>query len=192
MPAVADFDLLVIMGGPMSVNDESKHPWLVDEKRLVVAAMCAQRPILGICLGAQLIASALGARVYPGHKEIGWFEVQRIVDLMTPNALGSFPDRFTPLHWHGETFDLPSGARLLASSQGCRHQAFQMEDRVVGLQFHLEASPDSVEALIEHAGDEIVAGPSQQTPAQLRTALGERCDATRPLLDGVLCHLTGV
>lgn len=112
LPAPDDPDLLIVLGGPMSVNDETAFPWLRDEKRFVRRSIEAGVPLLGICLGAQLIASALDARVYPNrHREIGWFPVYR-----TPDEPGVFPERFDAFHWHGETFDLPSGAALLARS----------------------------------------------------------------------------
>src|SRR5688572_8821838 len=110
LPAVADVDLLIAMGGPMSVNDEREYPWLVAEKRLIRDAIEAGRPVLGVCLGSQLIASALGARVYPNHvKEIGWFPVTATHD--GSQDVFRFPPSLQVFHWHGETFDLPEGAR---------------------------------------------------------------------------------
>lgn len=154
LPETHDLDLLVVMGGPMSVNDEAALPWLVDEKRFVRAMLQAGKPVVGICLGAQLIANALGARVYPGpRREIGWLDIEgAAVDA----PLLSLPPRERVFHWHGETFDLPSGATRLASSAGCRNQAFQWGERAIGLQFHLESTPQTVNAIVEHCRDELV------------------------------------
>ena len=122
-PALGEFDVLIELGGPMSVNDEAELPWLREEKRFVAEAIRSGKAVLGICLGAQLMASSVGARVYRGSwKEIGWFPI---------HACAHHADAFVFLrtmevfHWHGETFDLPVGATHLARSEGCLHQAFQ-------------------------------------------------------------------
>ena len=136
LPDPAAVDLLVVMGGPMSVNDEAEFAWLAAEKRFIAEVVALGRPVLGICLGAQLIASAHGARVFRNtEKEIGWFDVHACTG--TEDAF-DFPPTTTVLHWHGETFELPPGARLLATSTACRHQAFQLGEHAIGLQFHLE------------------------------------------------------
>jgi GMP synthase-like glutamine amidotransferase len=143
LPAVNDIDLLIVMGGPMSANDERTLPWLAGEKRFIRQAIDSGKAVVGICLGAQLIASALGARVYPGkEKEVGWFPVSA-VPAGDARARFAFPAEALVFHWHGETFDLPAGAIHLARSLACENQAFQIGDRVVGLQFHLETTPDS-------------------------------------------------
>jgi GMP synthase-like glutamine amidotransferase len=189
LPTVADFDMLFILGGPMSVNDEYRYPWLAAEKRLVLDAMAGHKPILGVCLGAQLIASALHAQVYPGEKEIGWYGVARAGLSSHSTALSRFPDTFVPLHWHGETFDLPSGAVRLAGTDACPNQAFQVVDRVVGLQFHLEATVESVDALVQNAASDITGGSFQQTAEQIRGEARARSEATWPLLVEVLEYL---
>ncbi|MBU0964972.1 MAG: gamma-glutamyl-gamma-aminobutyrate hydrolase family protein, partial [Proteobacteria bacterium] len=118
LPDLNMIDLLVVMGGPMSVNDEAELPWLVLEKRFIREAIEAGKPVLGICLGAQLIASALGARIYPNPvKEIGWLPIQGIS--ANDSAVFRFPETEKVFHWHGETFDLPAGAIRLAKSEGC-------------------------------------------------------------------------
>ena len=139
LPDARDLDLLIVMGGPMSVKDEAEHSWLVAEKRFVRQTIESGVPVLGVCLGAQLIANAMGAPVYAHTaKEIGWFPVRACA---TGASMGfEFPLETTVFHWHGETFDLPTGARLLASSEACRNQAFQLGDHVIGLQFHLETT----------------------------------------------------
>lgn len=188
LPQVAAFDLLIIMGGPMSVNDEQEHPWLAPEKELVRKAIEHRRSVLGICLGAQMIASALGASVYRApQKEIGWFPVRRVTD----QGFGArLPERFTPLHWHGETFDLPTGAVQLVATDAVPNQAFQLGDNVLGLQFHLEATPRSVAQLVEHAAHEIQEGqPFQQAPLQILTQTLEASAIVRPILWRLLDHL---
>lgn len=138
----------------MSVNDEGRLPWLRDEKRFLAEAIAGGKAVLGICLGAQLIASALGTRVYPApEKEIGWFPV-----FAEPVGAGTFvfPESTEVFHWHGETFSLPPGASHLASSAACQLQAFQIGARVIGLQFHLETTPESAEAIIGNCADELV------------------------------------
>jgi len=187
LPAPDDFDLLVALGGPMSVNDEWFHDWLADEKRLIAEAVARCRAVLGICLGAQLIASALGARVGPNeHAEIGWFDI-----MAEPSGGGfAFPPRTTVLHWHGETFDLPPGATLLASSEACRHQAFRIGERVVGLQFHLETTADSLAGLVEACGDELVPERFVQDETRILEALPQHMAANHRLMTTLLDHIT--
>lgn len=168
LPSPAGIDLIIALGGPMSVNDEAEFPWLRDEKRFIAEAIAGGQAVLGICLGAQLIASAMGARVYPGkEKEIGWYPV--FAEAATPGHF-AFPARTAVFHWHGETFDLPTGAAHLASSVACRNQAFQIGARAIGLQFHLETTPESAAALIAHCAGELVPGRYIQPEAKLRQA----------------------
>ncbi len=139
LPPWTDDTALVLMGGPMSVNDESEYPWLKEEKALIRDAVASRRPVLGVCLGAQLIASALGARVYPSVRETGWKTLSGLPD----NPL--FPRTFPAFQFHGETFDLPEGADLLATSGALPHQAFAYES-ALGLQFHIEATSPMIAA----------------------------------------------
>lgn len=188
LPALDAVDWLVVMGGPMGVADVEAHPWIEAEVRFLREAFTSERRVLGICLGAQLIAHALGARVHPAaDKEIGWFPVER-VDVGEADVFDRFPPRFTPLHWHGDTFDLPPGAVHLARGPGCAHQAFQVGRRVLGLQFHLEATPASVEALVDHGFHEIGDGPWEMPAHEIRRC-ADRCAAAAPILHDVLTHL---
>src|SRR5215470_3748086 len=128
LPSIYDFDMLTVMGGPMSANDQAQLDWLGPEIALVRGAIAADKTVFGVCLGAQMIAKALGARVYPGSaKEIGWFPVERTGSHPLFDGL---PDSFTPFHWHGETFDLPHEATPLAKSKITETQAFAVGRRV--------------------------------------------------------------
>lgn len=164
LPDPAQVDLLIVLGGPMSVNDGDRYPWLAKEEAFIRLTINAGRAVLGICLGAQLIAHAMGSAVYANtHKEIGWFTVTGI---SRPGAESfSFPPAALVFHWHGETFDLPAGAIHLARSAACENQAFQLGRSVIGLQFHLETTPASVRGLVEHCREELVPGEYIQTEA---------------------------
>jgi GMP synthase (glutamine-hydrolysing) len=152
-------DLLVILGGPISVYEEEHYPWLKLETELIRSRLEARRPTLGICLGAQLMAKALGARVYPGPtKEIGWAQVT-----LTEEGRRSplvHVDATPVLHWHGDTFDLPEGAARLASTELTPNQAFAIGNHALGLQCHLEAHGRDLERWFVGHAAEIAATPS--------------------------------
>jgi len=168
LPGANRFDWLIIMGGPMNVYQEERYPWLVDEKRFIEQAINEQKVVIGICLGAQLLAAVMGARIYANeHKEIGWFPVTKTSGAAQSRIFHDFPDEIEVFHWHGDTFDLPSGAIRTASSAGCENQAFVYNDRVTGLQFHLESTAASVQQLVEHCGDELVGGRYIQSREQM-------------------------
>ncbi|MBK8186217.1 MAG: gamma-glutamyl-gamma-aminobutyrate hydrolase family protein [Cellvibrio sp.] len=188
-PDVNDIDLLIIMGGPMSVNDENDLPWLTVEKQFVRSVIDAGKPVLGICLGAQMIANVMGASVYPNSKkEIGWFSIYS-VDSQEHN-LFCFPVSAQAFHWHGETFDLPKGAHLLASSQACVNQAFQLGSNVIGLQFHLETTPESLNQIATHCGDELVAGEFIQSADEMKKASQADFDSINHLMVQLLDFIT--
>ncbi len=189
LPAIHGIDFLVVMGGPMSVNDEHLFPWLPAEKQFIYSAMDRDLPVLGICLGAQLIASAVGSAVFPNTvKEIGWYPIQKTV----PDGKGvfEFPPSVEVFHWHGETFDLPPGACLLASSEGCENQAFQMGQRVLGLQFHLETTPASAREIVTHCRDELVPSTTVQSESQILAAAPEKYEIINGLMADVLRFVT--
>lgn len=164
-PALDAFDLLVIMGGGMNIYQHRDHPWLVAEKEFLRRAIDAKKPILGICLGAQLLADVLGGKVYQNaEKEIGWFPVN-FRD--RAGVFAEFPETMNVMHWHGDTFSLPPDTRLVADSVGCAHQAFIWDDRVVGLQFHLEMGAVNVADLATVAAEDLTPGRFVQSAAQL-------------------------
>jgi len=170
LPAPGTVDLLAVMGGPMSVHDEADHPWLAVEKRYIAAAVDAGVRVLGVCLGAQLLATVLGGQVTANPaREIGWHPVQLTAPGELSPAFAGFPARFPAFHWHGETFSTPPGASRTAFSDACANQAFAVGARLVGLQFHLETTPGSMGALIDNAEPiDLVPAPYVQTPEQMR------------------------
>ena len=189
LPDPEEIDLLVVMGGPMSVNDEVAYPWLVPEKRFILRTVEAGKPVLGVCLGAQLIASALGLQVYPNaHKEIGWFPIRGVPS--NDNATFRFPPGVEVFHWHGETFDLPIGAVRLAESDGCRNQAFQLGRSVIGLQFHLEATPESVRQIVANCRTELLPAEYVQSETRILAAPPENYQQINGLMAEVLSYLT--
>jgi GMP synthase (glutamine-hydrolysing) len=158
-PSLDDIDWLMVMGGPMSVHDETAYPWLSAERRFLAEAIDRDKTILGFCLGAQLIADVLGANVYANTEpEIGWFPIERVENASPLDLRRLLPPRMDVFHWHGETFDLPVGAVHLAHSMACENQAFAYGDRVLGLQFHLETTPAGATALVKNCADELVNG----------------------------------
>lgn len=188
LPGVEDIDFLVIMGGPMSVNDETDYPWISDEKEFIRSVIASGKPVLGICLGAQLIANAMGGRVFKNPiKEIGWFPVQAVVS--SDNPVFRFPENTMVFHWHGETFSLPSNAIQIAKSEGCENQAFQIGSNVIGLQFHLETTPGSAWAIVEHCRHELVAGKYIQAEHDILSAPKERYTVINSLMTNILEYL---
>jgi GMP synthase-like glutamine amidotransferase len=168
LPAVEDIEILVVMGGPMSIYEEAGYPWLTEEKLFIERAIAAGCRVLGICLGAQLVADVLGARVYANaDKEIGWFPIEISAAASTSGLFAEFPQQFEVFHWHGDTFDIPAGSVHIACSAGCANQAYVYDERVVGLQFHLETTPASARQLIANCGDEMVGGRYVQTSRQM-------------------------
>lgn len=149
MPDLGPFTHLLIMGGPMAVYEMDRYPYLVNEAQLINAAIKANKHVLGVCLGAQMVAHALGARVYAGsRKEIGWYEIALTPDGMKDPLMSSLAmdgkSAAQVFQWHGDTFDLPAGAVRLASSGLYPNQAFRYSDRVYALQFHIEVTPKIV------------------------------------------------
>ena len=153
-PPIASIDWLVVMGGPMGVHDEAEYSWLAGEKKYIRSAIDAGKKLLGICLGSQLIADVLGARVYKNdQKEIGWWPLHTIDTKHTLTK--NFPAQFNVFHWHGDTFDLPSGATLLFSTDACRNQGYLVGTKIAALQFHMEVNESLVAQMMQHGKSEL-------------------------------------
>jgi GMP synthase (glutamine-hydrolysing) len=177
---------LVVMGGPMGVYEEDRYPFLRQELRLIEAALKESKPVLGVCLGSQLLAATLGARVSKGPgKEIGWHPVRLQPPAQDDRLFRGVPQSFVALHWHGDIFELPSGAVALAASDETAGQAFQYGDKAYGLLFHIETTP------------EIVAGMVRAFAAELEEAAvdGEKitadADRYRPGLENIAATVFG-
>ena len=167
LPDLSSFDWLVIMGGPMNIYQEDRYAWLAEEKEFIGKAISVDKIVLGVCLGAQLISSVLGGRVTKNrYNEIGWFQVRLTEEGRASSVFSVLPDIFVALHWHGDTFSIPPGATRVAESDACPNQAFIL-GKAIGLQFHLETSPESMKRLIHHCGDELTQGPYVQKPEEL-------------------------
>jgi GMP synthase-like glutamine amidotransferase len=167
LPEIAHFDWLIIMGGPMNIHENGKYPWLAREKEFIRKAIACDKIVLGICLGAQLMADVLDGTVRRNeYKEIGWFPVSLTKDGILSPIFSVLPQRFVALHWHGDTFEIPTGAVRTAESRACKNQAF-MQGKAIGLQFHLESSPDSIDHLLRNCADELTEGPYVQRPEEL-------------------------
>ncbi|WOF16534.1 type 1 glutamine amidotransferase [Methanoplanus sp. FWC-SCC4] len=178
LPILSDFDLLIVMGGTMNIYEEDKYPWLAEEKSFIMSAIDSEKKVIGICLGAQIIASVLGAKVTKNRKpEVGWFGVEMCCG-KEDNALCSLlPERFLAFHWHGDTFEIPCGAEHLFKSPACDNQAFLYDERILGLQFHPEVTGVNVRNLVENCFYDIKEGfDSIQTAPEI---LG--IDKTGPL-----------
>ena len=156
LPEIKNIDWLIIMGGPMSVNDEKQYPWLAGEKKFIKQAIESGKTVLGICLGSQLVSSALGAAVYKNkEKEIGWFDIELSKAAQSGDLFFGMGSRLKVFHWHGDTFDLPENAIHLASSAGCKNQAYLYKDKILALQFHLESTRDSLSDMLKGGMEEV-------------------------------------
>ncbi len=174
---LAGADGLIILGGPQSVYEQERFPYLKDELRLIEEALRASKPILGICLGSQLLAAALGAKVYPGEqREIGWHKVILPFEARRDTLFNHLPFSFMALHWHGDIFELPRSAVSLASSVMTEHQAFRHGFHAYGLLFHLEMTRAQITEMTTTFADELnAAGVNAQK------ILDEADDHLKPL-----------
>ena len=169
LPLIDDIDWLIIMGGPMGIYDEDKYPRLSEEKEFIRLAIAANKVVLGICLGAQLLSDALGGRVRPGkNKEIGWFPVSKTEAGKSSALLSSMPDQMNVFNWHGDQFEIPVGCHHLAESEVCPSQILLFNDRVIGIQFHFEATEKSIRSMLANVRYELVEDePFVQSEAEI-------------------------
>lgn len=190
VPAMEQFDWLVILGGPMNIYEEEAYPWLKYEKQFIQAAIEHGKIVLGICLGAQLITAVLGGKVTKNReREIGWLPVNFYPAAFQSPLFADFPENPTVFQWHGDTFStLGPGSVCIAGSEACSHQAFIYQDRVIGFQFHLESNKSSIESLVQHCGDEMTDGRYVQSEQQLLAGM-EYLPGANALMEGFLNRL---
>lgn len=188
-PGIDDFDLLVILGGVMGVYEEEEHPWLISEKHWIRNVIESDKRILGICLGAQLIASSMGATVKKHeHSEIGWWPVTFTKTAQNHPFLQGINEIYTLFEFHYDTFDVPTNGVLLGGSQACKNQAFAIGDRVVGLQFHPEFNAQIVHFIESKFGAKIQDGPFVK-PVSDMMASPERFTASKTFLYTLLNNI---
>ncbi|MXN90470.1 amidotransferase [Flavobacterium sp. Sd200] len=188
-PDLALFDILIIMGGPMSVNDKLLLPWINDEMAFIKHCMDTNKPMLGICLGAQLIAAVLGADVVSAkNKEIGWYEVKNAV-LSEKWPWKLFNDSQLVFHWHGEQFEIPENAYGTLASVANSNQGFIFRSNVIGLQFHLEATVDSIEHLLTYASEDLTDNTFVQTKEEIRSLTPDNVLRSNIILEQILDRL---
>jgi GMP synthase-like glutamine amidotransferase len=157
LPDIKEIAWLVIMGGPMSVNEEDIYPWLKTEKNYIKNVIDSNKVVIGVCLGAQLVADVLGAKVYKNNfKEIGWFPVHITAAAKQNYLFSQLPDELEVFHWHGETFDLPIGAIHIAENEACKNQAFLYKEKILGFQFHFEMTEKSIKEMLDGDDDVLI------------------------------------
>lgn len=171
LPPVDSFDFLILMGGPQSPRETEASPYLLDEIALIKKAVDKNKSILGICLGAQLIGEALGAKTEKSpHKEIGFHPVTLLEKAETDPIFSKFSSEFDVMHWHNDMPGLPKDAVLLAKSEGCPRQAFRVGDRIYGLQFHMESTYSLIEGMIKHCARDFAPGKYIRSPEEILNA----------------------
>ncbi|APD07798.1 GMP synthase (glutamine-hydrolyzing) [Flavobacteriaceae bacterium UJ101] len=156
LPQIDEFDCLIVMGGPMNIYDEIQYPWLKKEKEIIYQAILVNKIVIGICLGAQLIASTLGAKIKKNtHTEIGWYPISKSSVASNLNLIQDIPNDFTTFHWHGDTFELPKDSIPLFQSKACLNQAFLYKEHVLGLQFHMEVNQETMLDMVKEGQEEL-------------------------------------
>ena len=192
-PTIDEIDWLIVMGGPMGVYDEDKFEWLAEEKKFIKQAIAAGKTVVGVCLGSQLIAEALGAKVYPNkEKEIGWFDIHFTDNAASNELFFDAPKTTKVFHWHGDTFDLPTNAIHLAFSEGCANQAFVHNKKVLGLQFHIETTEESLEDIFTYAPKESAEGNKYIQSAEEMYAQRNFANSNKTMLFSVLDRLVAL
>ena len=187
LPTTRDFDGLIVMGGPMGAYDDHQYPWMAPEKELLGRVVAAGLPVLGVCLGAQLLAAVLGATVGKSpQRELGFHPVQLAPHGQDVHLTRDFPASFAAFHWHGDAFEIPRHGVHLFQSQGCPSQGFALGEHVLGLQFHLEMTQTGLEALLTRCADELTPGPYVQTASAMRKDAQTHLPALHKLTEALL------
>ncbi len=176
-------EFLIVLGGPMGVNDTAEFPWLKEERNLIKRLINQEKPVFGVCLGAQQIATALESNIsINDEKEVGWFPVNR-----TSTKLPFFPEKLDVFHWHQETFSLPNGATRLFSSEGCVNQGFLYGEKIIGLQFHFEMEKAGIETILQIDEEFITPGKFVQSVAEMRER--DVPEDNKQMLEAILDYL---
>lgn len=151
LPELYEFDVLIIMGGPMNIYEYDSYSWLKEEKRLIKQAIENNKYVIGFCLGAQLIADVLGGTISKNReKELGWFEIEK-----TEESYFESIDKVTVFHWHGDTFTIPKNAMNIFKSKGCENQAFIYSDNVLAFQCHMEMEEENISLILKNCREEL-------------------------------------
>ncbi|MBF2392616.1 type 1 glutamine amidotransferase [Listeria marthii] len=178
-----DSDFLIVLGGPMGINDTAEFAWLADERVLIKRLSEQNKPIFGVCLGAQQIAATFGSEITVNkEKEVGWFPVKR-----TSDKLLFFPESLHVFHWHQDTFSLPEGATRLFASEGCLNQAFLYAENIIGLQFHFEMEKAGIETILQIDEEFITPGQYVQSLAEMRVE--DVPEDNKQMLEAILDYL---
>ena len=189
-PSIDSFDMLVIMGGVMGVYEAGKYEWMPAEKSFIKSAIEANKKVLGVCLGAQFIAEALGAKVFPHElKEIGWLTVEKVASHPLTDKL---PDSFITFHWHGDTFTLPPDSIHLFKTKGCAQQGFVYNNHVAALQFHMEVKEDLLNGMTEHERAELVSAEYVQTEEELKSLMHQHISSQKKYMYDLLDAFTAL
>lgn len=188
-PRQEDFDWLIIMGGPMNIYEESRYIWLVGEKRFIKKAIESNKTVLGFCLGSQLIADVLGAKVSRNKfTEIGWLPVSLTTKALSLNLFKDINLSQPVFHWHGDTFEIPDKSERIAYSDACDNQAFIYGDRVIGFQFHMEVTPESLSSMVNNGKEELIESEYIQTDSVILSNRGF-IDSCNQILTKILDYL---
>jgi GMP synthase (glutamine-hydrolysing) len=183
-PPTDSFDMLVIMGGIMGVYEEDEYHWMAAEKSCIKKSIEAKKKVLGICLGSQFIAEALGSKVFPHTvKEIGWLPVEKV---MSHPLTKKLPQTFTTFHWHGDTFTLPENAVHLFKTEACSQQGFVYNDHVAGLQFHMEVKEDLLNGMTEHERAELIKNDFVQTEDEIKNLMQQYISNQKKMMYDIL------
>lgn len=190
-PSVDQFDWLVVMGGPMGAGDADRFPWLTVEKQCIQQSIASGKFVLGICLGAQLIAAVLGGSVFRNeHREIGWHPVRLTSEARESALFSALPNEFAAFHWHGDMFAIPDGCVRMAGSDACANQAFQYRGRVFAIQFHLESTEENVRSLITCCPEDLRPGLYVQSAGEILSKT-ENIPSLNILMENFLDRIAG-